>query len=102
VEEVFAQDFRSNSLFKLALLVPDLGRIIGKLYFGVSGVQTFINKRILPWVTKKQLPEIPLMWLHNRFDSVLEQRERTPDVRADLLQLMLQAMSNEPINVGNV
>ena len=102
MEEVFAQDLRSNMFFKLALLVPDLGKVIGKLFFGISWVQAFINEHILPWVTKKQLPEIPLMWLHNRLGSIIEQRERMPDVRVDVLQLMLQAKSNEPINVSNV
>lgn len=102
LEEVFARDFRSNVFFKLALLVPELGKVIGKLFFAVSWVQALINKHILAWVTKKQLPEMPLMWLHNRLGSILEQREGMPDVRVDVLQLMLQVMSNEPINVSNV
>lgn len=56
--------------------------------------------RILPWVTKKQLPELPGQWLVKRLNPVIEQRQQTPNPRTDVLQLMLQVMTNEPVNVS--
>ena len=90
---MFAINFRAHSLFKLAQLVPDLGKIIGKFFFSIGSMQAFINMRLLPWVTKKQLPELPGMWLHKRLNPIIEQRQQMSNPRVDVLQLMLQVMS---------
>ena len=100
MEELFARDFRSLSLYKLAQLLPDVGKIIGKLFFGIASVLAFVNMHVLPWVTKKQLPELPGQWLVKRLHPIIEQRQQTPNPRVDVLQLMLQVMTNEPVNVS--
>ena len=98
---MFAINFRAHSLFKLAQLVPDLGKIIGKFFFSIGSMQAFINMRLLPWVTKKQLPELPGMWLHKRLNPIIEQRQQMSNPRVDVLQLMLQVMSDRPIIVSD-
>ena len=61
-------------------------------------VQSFVNLYVLPRITSKRLPERPGFWLVNRLDPIIEQRQKTPTSRVDVLQLMLQVMTDEKIN----
>ena len=99
---MFAGNFKEHPLYKLAQVVPDTGKLIGMLFYGISTAQAFINMHILPWVSKKQLPELPIMWLIKRLDPIIEQRQQTPTSRVDVLQLMLQVMTDKPIDVSQI
>ncbi|CAF0773946.1 unnamed protein product [Adineta steineri] len=98
VEELFGARIRSSIFFKLLQVVPQVRTTIVKIFDSINNVRAFINIRILPSVSKKQLHERPDMWLHNRLHSVIEQRQQTPTSRVDLLQLMLQVITTEQIN----
>jgi len=100
VEEVFVRNFRTSSFFKLAQLVPEIAKIIGRIFFGINTARTFINMHLLPLISAKQLPELPGAWLLNRLHPIIEQRQKTPTSRVDVLQLMLQVMTEEAINVS--
>ena len=102
VEEIFGAGIKSSLLFKLLQLVPQTRNILGKLFIGINTVRAFINIRLLPLVSKRQLHEMPVVWLHNRLQPILEQRQQTPTSRVDLLQLMLQVITDEQINVSQM
>jgi hypothetical protein len=102
VEELFARSIRSNSFFKFAQLAPEIANIIGKIFFGINTARAFINIHLLPLISKKQLRELPGMWLFNRLHPIIEQRQQTPTSRVDVLQLMLQVMTEEAINVSKI
>jgi hypothetical protein len=102
VEELFAPGIKSSLFFKLLQLVPQTRNILGKLFNGINTVRAFINIRLLPLVSKRQLHERPYMWLHSRLHPILEQRQQTPTSRVDLLQLMLQVITDEEINVSQI
>ncbi|CAF1278773.1 unnamed protein product [Adineta ricciae] len=95
VEEIFSRNIRLNPAAKLSQLVPELAIVIGKVFFSFNAARSFINLHILPLITKKQLHELPGMWLFNRLDPVVEQRQKTPSSRVDVLQLMMQVMTDE-------
>lgn len=42
---------------------------------------------------------MPAMWLLKRLDPIIEQRQQTPTSRIDVLQLMMQVMTDKKINV---
>ena len=102
MEELFARSIRSNSFFRFAQLVPEIGNVVGKIFFGVNTLRAFINMHFLPLISNIQLRELPNMWLINRLDPVIEQRLKTPTSRVDVLQLMLQVMTEETINVSKI
>ena len=95
------QNFRLTPFVKLFELVPEITPIIAKMFSTVIAVQSFINIQVLPLITKKQLPESPFVWFLNRLHPILEQRQKTPTSRVDVLQLMLQVMTDENIHVSN-
>jgi hypothetical protein len=57
---------------------------------------------ILSLISEKQLHEQPGMWLLKRLHPIVEQRQKNPTSRVDVLQLMLQVMTEDPINVSNI
>lgn len=71
------------------------------MFSTVNEVRSFINIQVLPLITEKQLHELPFTWLLNRLHPILEQRQKTPTSRVDVLQLMLQVMTDENIQVSN-
>jgi hypothetical protein len=95
VEEIFARSIRSNIFFKFAQLAPEIGNIIGKIFFGINAARAFINIHLLPLISNKQVHEMPGAWLFNRLHPIVEQRQQTPTSRVDVLQLMLQVMTEE-------
>ena len=101
MEEIVTVNFRSIPFVKFIQLVPEITPIVAKMFSTVSAVQSFINVQVLPLVTEKQLPEFPFTWLLNRLHPILEQRQKTPTSRVDVLQLMLQVMTDENIQVSN-
>ena len=100
VEETVTHDFRLNPFIKLFQLVPEMTPITVKIFSTVNAVLNFINIQVLPLITEKQLPESPFAWLMNRLHPILEQRQKTPTSRVDVLQLMLQVMTDENIQVS--
>ena len=44
-----------------------------------------------------QLNELQGVWLFNRLDPIIEQRQKTPTSRVDVLQLMMQVMTDEKV-----
>lgn len=95
--------FDTGFLLKAAQVVPEIGVILRPLFSLSNNTLTFINTRLLPLISSaKQLNEMPMIWLTNRVHTIVEQREQNPIVRADLLQLMLQVMTNETIDVGDI
>jgi hypothetical protein len=99
VEELFDGRVKSSLFYKLLQLVPQARRILGKIFDVINTVRAFINTHLLASMSKRQLHEQPAVWLHNRLHPILEQRQQTPTSRVDLLQLMLQVITDEQINV---
>jgi hypothetical protein len=100
VEEIFVRSIRTNSFFRFAQLMPEIASIIGKIFSFNNTARAFINMHLLPLISKKQLHELPGLWLLKRLHPIIEQRQRTPSSRVDVLQLMLQVMTEEAINVS--
>ena len=93
--------FEKGFLLKSAQVIPEIGIILAQLFLVSNKTLTFINTRILPLVSSTmQLNEMPIMWLLNRLHTIVDQRQKSPVPRVDLLQLMLQVASNEPIDVS--
>jgi hypothetical protein len=102
VEEFFALSANMSIVFKLAQLMPERANVIGKIFFGINAMRAFINTHILPLISNKRLSEIPAIWIRNRLHPIIEQRQQTPTSRVDVLQLMLQVMTEEPIKVSKI
>ncbi|CAF1056683.1 unnamed protein product [Adineta steineri] len=87
-----------SPIFKVTQLIPEIKNILGRLYVVHNTVRKYINTKVLPLISStKQLDESAYMWLQNRLHTIVEQRQETPISRKDLLQLMLQVMTKEPI-----
>ena len=97
VEQIFNPVMKSTLFYKLLQLLPPIRPVLGKIFDNMNGIRTFLNLRLLPLISNKQLDEWPVVWLHNRLHPILEQREQTPTSRIDLLQLMLQVKTDEQI-----
>ena len=100
VEAIFVRNFRLSSVFKLAQLVPEAAKIIGQTFSAISKGRALINMHVLPLISKRQLDELLGAWLFNRLHPIIEQRQQTSTSRVDVLQLMLQVMTEETINVS--
>jgi hypothetical protein len=99
VEELFDGRIKSTLFFKLLQLMPQMRYILVKIFDVINTVRAFINIHLLATVSKTQLHERSDAWLHRRLHPILEQRQQTPTARVDLLQLMLQVITDEQINV---
>ena len=97
VEEIFTRTDRMSSLFKFSQIMPALAEITTKIFFTINKFRAFINMYILPLVSNVQLAELPNVWLFNRLGPIIDQRQKTPTSRIDLLQLMMEAMTDEKI-----
>ncbi|CAF1267044.1 unnamed protein product [Adineta steineri] len=84
---------RSNSQ-----LASRMKNTIGKIFLGINMARAFINLRLLPLISTKQIHELPGTWLLNRLHPIVEQRQQMPTSRIDVLQLMLQVITEEKIN----
>jgi hypothetical protein len=104
VEKLFAGSVVPNNLLlRLVTLIPEIGTVIFRIFSINNKARTFINTRLLPLISStKQLDESPFMWLSNRLHTIVEQRQQTPDSRADLLQLMLRVATKEKIDVSKI
>jgi hypothetical protein len=104
VEELFDEsDTETNFFIRFYQVVPEIGVILTRLFSVTNNARTFINTRLLPLISSTiQLNESPVMWLLNRLHTIVEQRQKTPISRADLLQLMLQVTTNEAIHVSKI
>ncbi|CAF0828341.1 unnamed protein product [Adineta steineri] len=86
-----------SPIYKMTQLVPETRSILARLYLAHNTARKYINTRVLPLISlTKQLDESAFAWLLNRLHTIVEQRQKTPISRKDLLQLMLQAMNKEP------
>lgn len=102
IEQHFVRSIRSNVVFKLAQLMPELEDVISKIFSGINTVRAFINMHVLSLISKKQLYEPPSMWLLNRLYPIIDQRQKTPIARVDVLQLMMQVMTDEKVFVSRI
>jgi len=100
IEEIDARNIKSTWIFKLGEMMPRLANIINKILFGIDIIRVLINMHLLPLISKKQLYEPPAIWLVNRLYPIIQQRQQNPTSRVDLLQLMLEVMTDEKINVS--
>ncbi|CAF3375164.1 unnamed protein product [Rotaria socialis] len=98
VEELFAHNINSRWVFRLGEFTPRVANILNKVVFGANIARVLINKYLIPLISIKQLYEPPNIWLFSRLHPIIEQRQQTPTSRIDLLQLMLQVMTDEKIN----
>ncbi|UJR11767.1 hypothetical protein I4U23_015949 [Adineta vaga] len=98
VEAIFNSGVKSSLIFKLLQLVPQTRPILLKIFDVINTIRAFINIRLLGSVSTRQLHEHPVEWLHNRLHPILEQRQQTPTSRVDLLQLMLEVITDEQNN----
>ncbi len=87
--------------FRIANLMPFLGRPIYYLLFGLINVRKALMK-LLPFLSN-YIQEIPILWLLNNVQKVVDIRiesSATNSVkRIDLLQLMMDASISEKITV---
>jgi hypothetical protein len=102
VEEFFALGASMSTIFKFVQLMPERANAIGKIFFRINAMRAFINTHILPLISNKRLSEVPAIWIRNRLHPIIEQRQQTPTSRVDVLQLMLQVMTEEPIKVNKI
>jgi hypothetical protein len=102
VEEVFVRNIASNPLFKVAQVVPEIASLVGRIFFGIGKLQNVVNTYLLPLITEKRVYEVPFLWLLNRLNPIVEQRQQEPTSRVDLLKLMLQGMTDKEINVSKM
>ena len=102
IKELFDDNFFDKGfLLKAAQVVPEIGVVLRPLFSITTNTLTFINTRLLPLISpNKQLNEMPIIWLIKRLHTIVEQRQRNPISRADLLQLMLQSATNDPVQVN--
>jgi len=95
VEEVFVGTLRKTIFFKLIQLFPEIRMFISRIFFSVNTIRAFVNTHLLPLITDKQLEELPAFWLINRLGPIVDQRQKAKTSRVDVLQLMLQVMTDE-------
>ena len=102
VQELFeSHSLGKNWLFRSAQLLPEILNILAHLFDLNNSVRLFLNTRILPLISPKlRVKELPIPWLINRLHTIVEHRQQITTSRIDLLQLMLQVMSKEPVNVS--
>ena len=97
VEQIFARSVRTNIVFKISQIAPLVAEIASRIFFMINKFRAFLNMYILPLISKMQLNELPGVWLFNRLDPIIEQRQKTPTSRVDVLQLMMQVMTDEKV-----
>lgn len=102
VEEIFTSGISLNIFSKVTQVVPEITNIIVKIVASINKARALINMHLLPLISNKQLHEMPIIWLLNRLHPIIEQRQQKPTSRVDLLQLMLQVMTDEAIDVSAV
>jgi hypothetical protein len=102
VSDIFDTSALDTSfLHRFGQLVPGMNAIAGRMFSATNRTLTFINTRILPLISStKQLNELAFTWLVNRVHAIVEQRQKTPISRADLLNLMLESVTKKAINVS--
>ena len=100
-EELFDDNiYDKGLLLRAAAVIPEFRVILGRLFSLTNNTVAFIDTRLLPLIsTTIQLNEMPITWLLNRLHTIVELRRKKPIQRVDLLQLLLQATTNETIEV---
>ena len=96
--------FQSNSaqagLLKLSELIPAFANVLRMCFLAQVSVSEILTK-VIPSL-KKYIPEMPAYWLMNRVQDVVDLRTKSSSdliKRVDLLQLMIDASTNEPVQV---
>ncbi|CAF1526975.1 unnamed protein product [Adineta ricciae] len=85
----------TNILYRSAQLMPIIETLLGRLFAVTNKALTVINTRLLPFISPtRQLSEVPITWLVNRVHTIVDQRQKIPILRPDLLNLMLETMNN--------
>lgn len=97
VGELFNENSIGKSwLFRSAQILPEMNKVIARLFSMNNTVRMLINTRLLPLVSSSlQVHELPFTWLRNRLHTIVEHRRKTPSHRVDLLKLMLEVMTKD-------
>ena len=99
--EVFKIDVELLPIFKLSNVMPILARPLHDVMFSMGDVRAVLTKWIPP--LSSYLKELPAVWLINRVQEVIDLRRQSPanlGKRVDLLQLMMDASTNEKVIVS--
>jgi hypothetical protein len=98
---LFETDATKMILFKLSNLMSFLAGPLRSFMFAQIAVSQMLNKWIPP--LGKYIPEMSAYWLMTRVQDVVDLRTKSSSnsiKRVDLLQLMIDASTNEDIQVN--
>ena len=94
----FAFDVEKNALVKLSKVMPFLTPLLTQTVKAVVATISGLT-RIAPGFMAK-FEGIPALWIIQRVEEVVKTRLQSGTKRTDLLQLMLDAATDEEIKVG--
>jgi hypothetical protein len=98
---MFKTDNERLLLFKLCNLMPFLARPLHGIVFGLTNGGKILIK-LIPSLSN-YVEEIPGVWLINRLQNVIDLRAKSSSnlrKRVDLLQLMIDASTNDKVTVS--
>ena len=78
--------------------MPFLARPLHDIVFGLVNARKVLIK-LLPFLSS-YIKEVPTLWLMNRIQAIVDVRNKSPSKRVDLLQLMLDASTQDEVKVG--
>jgi hypothetical protein len=94
---IFARDTEQFSIIRLSNLMPFLDPLLIK---GLTSIIKFMNilRTSMPFLMSN-VEEPPQLWIFKQIEHVIKQRLASENKRIDLLQLMLDASTQEEIKV---
>jgi hypothetical protein len=101
--EVFKIDGDQLPAVRLANLIPILARPMHGMLFGLAGVKHKLTN-IIP-ALNQYVTEHPAIWMMRRVQDVVDLRTKSSSSevkRVDLLQLMMDATTNDKITVSSM
>mgnify|MGYP002378798975 CR=1 FL=1 len=94
---LFSRDPEQMFIIRLSHLMPFLDPLIIQLFNITLKTVNFLSTK-LPFLLKTT-QESPHFWIFKQLEDIVKEKLRTSDKRVDLLQLMLDALTEEIINV---
>ena len=97
----FKRDVEDVLMFRLSNILPILARPLHDIFFGMGDLHNMLTK-FAPNISKR-IPQNPALWLINKVQDVVEFRKKSSSnekKRVDLLQLMLDASTEEQVIVS--
>ena len=93
-QQIFVRTSFRRVIFLLALLLTEL-RTVWRILFQTLSIIQYSLRRYVP-VTKRIIAESPAIWIMKQANEMIEKRRQIGHTqRTDLLQLMLDSMSDE-------